>query len=59
VVLTESENPSFNVEGIRIDRHRASGLGVIFRFETEDGHILISSDEIKRACQGEIHTIKV
>ncbi len=46
VTLTESEVPRFNVGGIRIDRSNMGALGIVFRFSTEDGFILLSANEI-------------
>lgn len=47
-VLTESEAPNFNVGGIRIDRSNMGALGIVFRFSTEDGFVLLSAEEIKQ-----------
>ena len=47
-VLTESEVPKFNVGGIRIDRSNLGELGIVYRFSTEDGFILLSAEEIKQ-----------
>jgi|JI9StandDraft_2_1071091.scaffolds.fasta_scaffold244337_2 hypothetical protein len=44
--LTESEVPRCNVGGIRIDRSNMGELGIVFRFSTEDGFILLSANEI-------------
>lgn len=46
--LTESESPKFCVGGIAIQRDSVGELGVLYRFETEDGFILVNDREIKQ-----------
>ena len=45
--LTECDNPKFCGGGIVIQRAQMGELGLVFRFETEDGFILMSENEIK------------